>query len=254
MNILPKKNWHVRTKKNIEKVKKDEAKAAEEERKLQARIDLAEREARINFLRKKAKGTDDAVTDPKRLMVDIFSDAKEGKADKRINVEHEKEEKARKEKWEERVGILTYLHKNNDDVDKPWYLQPHDTRMTQDQAAQERKEREKRFVVPLITMNRYLRKMKTTAPGPDRQAKRVKTYESHPTSSQAVSSVEEQKGSVDIQKLRQERLNREAKEREKSHKLMAQFRGHSVRDSRSRDVDERKLRFNSQFNPHLAKQ
>lgn len=257
MNILPKKNWHVRTRKNIEKVRRDEARAADEERKLQSRIDLAEREARIDYLRKKSKalhGSEEPFAGPSRRQVDIFADAQEGKGDVRVNVEHEKEEKARKEKWEERVGILTYLHKKNEDIDKPWYLQPHETRMTQDDPeAEMRREKNQQFNDPLVTMNRYMDQMKKRSK--DDVPSHVKRFKPPVRESRMTAAVSEPSTDKSgVEKLREERLKREEREREKAQRLLAQVRrsGSSVR-SVSRDVDERRLRFNSQFNPHLAK-
>ena len=53
MNILHHKSWHVRTKKNIEKVRRDEQRALEEQIEKARKADIAEQERRIQQLRSK---------------------------------------------------------------------------------------------------------------------------------------------------------------------------------------------------------
>lgn len=139
MNILPHKSWHVRTKANIARVRKDEAKAAEEEKERQRRIELAESEARTAHLREKAKekfnrhNTQDKKQDdttiadedkpiayPPHEHVNLFRDVEEGTDGfKKTNEDREKEDKETREKYEKSIGYLTYL--GQDTQVTSWY-------------------------------------------------------------------------------------------------------------------------------------
>lgn len=58
MNILPKKSWHVRTRKNIERVQRDQAEAEQRAQVEQERRLRVEQEVRLNELRKRAASGD----------------------------------------------------------------------------------------------------------------------------------------------------------------------------------------------------
>lgn len=57
MNILPKKSWHVRTRRNIERVQRDEVEAQRQAQVEQERRLRVEQEVRLNELRKRAAGS-----------------------------------------------------------------------------------------------------------------------------------------------------------------------------------------------------
>ncbi|ELU02354.1 hypothetical protein CAPTEDRAFT_199555, partial [Capitella teleta] len=114
--------WHVRNKDNIERVRRDEAKAAEEEKEKQRKVALAESEARTEFLRSKSRKNSaaaavEAKVEEKSVVakeiyshVNLFQDLDGGaKKEKKGNEEYEKEKKEEKEKYEKQIGLLTYL-------------------------------------------------------------------------------------------------------------------------------------------------
>ncbi|KAK8403763.1 hypothetical protein O3P69_000104 [Scylla paramamosain] len=149
MNILPKKRWHVRTKENIARVRRDEAQAAEEEKQRELRAKLAEQEARTALLRTQARqkyGGDGGLdaTEPKALStrpatnttkaqvadiytaegnINFFKDLEEGKQTQGKNEEYEKEKKEEQEKYEKKIGYLTYLGQDSNEAQgkKAWY-------------------------------------------------------------------------------------------------------------------------------------
>ncbi|CAN8001026.1 unnamed protein product [Ixodes pacificus] len=120
-------DWHVRTKRNIDRVRKDEALAAQQEKELQRRIQLAESEARINFLRGKvqSEGFDFEKAATAQVTTDLSSEGHLNffkdieKAERNIhatNADHEKEKKEEKEEYEKKIGLLTYLGQSSSEA------------------------------------------------------------------------------------------------------------------------------------------
>ena len=129
--------WHVRTKENIARVRRDEAKAEEEEREKQRRVKLADQEARMTLLRKMAvdKLTDEQKTqlgkfqefqtpqtseqsEPSQLThVNFFEELEAGESGtSQGNVEREKEKKQEQEEYEKKIGLLTYLGQDTNEL------------------------------------------------------------------------------------------------------------------------------------------
>ncbi|XP_067932633.1 leukocyte receptor cluster member 1 homolog [Watersipora subatra] len=159
MNILPKKSWHVRNKDNVARVRRDEAKALEEEREVAKRKALAEQEARIRVLRERAKaakaeekkatrwdlpqepslssdensGEKSPVPEsvytplntayPAGQHINLFEDFEQNKKSQGANREYEKEKKKAQEDYEKKIGYLTYLGQSAAELssEKPWY-------------------------------------------------------------------------------------------------------------------------------------
>ncbi|XP_042882667.1 leukocyte receptor cluster member 1-like [Penaeus japonicus] len=141
MNILPKKRWHVRTKENIARVRRDEAQAAEEEKQRVYRAKLAEKESRTAILRSKARDSYDGgyssqdVPEPQKKSegsadiyttegnINFFKDLEDGKRTHGTNKEYEEEKKAEQEKYEKSIGYLTYLGQDSVEATggKAWY-------------------------------------------------------------------------------------------------------------------------------------
>lgn len=147
-NILPKKNWHVLKKENIDRVRRDEARAAEEEKARLRKIAIAEKEARTDLLRDKARasrlsrdadeaGTSSllpisftsaslAETNP-RTHINFFKESEAGNSEEKANEERKREEKEEQEKWERKVGISMALGQTPggplDSQLNPWWMQ-----------------------------------------------------------------------------------------------------------------------------------
>ncbi|CAI8010282.1 Leukocyte receptor cluster member 1 homolog [Geodia barretti] len=142
MNILPKKSWHVLNKDNIAKVRRDEAQARAEEEEKASRAAIAEQEARLGAMRKRAREKDGveeeergggkergrkekreecSVTDASGH-INFFTDLQKGIGLQVGNVEREKEMKQEQEKLEKRIGLLNYLVDKDKSDNVPWYV------------------------------------------------------------------------------------------------------------------------------------
>ncbi|XP_015115364.1 leukocyte receptor cluster member 1 [Diachasma alloeum] len=284
MNILPKKRWHVRTKENIARVRRDEAQAAEEEKERKARAQKAETEARINLLREKSRrkydGRDKTTTEstsknPEVLEhVNFFKDIEDGKIDyNKPNVEHEAEKKEEREKYEKQIGYLTYLGQDTNEATgkKNWYELPR--RLTDAEPSKEVQEKKKSLHDPLVDVRRYLSIMGCSSSRGDTgvscEASKKRKLEADGSSDEGTSKKNKkrrkkskkckydkrEKPDVDLERLRAKRLLREQSEKLKTEALLAKVRGEPlpvVKSEESRPTIRQK--YNSQFCPEIARQ
>ncbi|OAF70370.1 Leukocyte receptor cluster member 1 [Intoshia linei] len=115
MNILPKKNWHVRRKENVAKVRKDEREAAALEVVDNERKTNYKKESKMQELRKKSK-TNEKSEPNSSYDVDEnikrhfnFFDNCDNTINTKGNKEFEKDAKKDLEAVDRKIGVLTYL-------------------------------------------------------------------------------------------------------------------------------------------------
>nr|XP_004671621.1 leukocyte receptor cluster member 1 [Jaculus jaculus] len=252
MNILPKKSWHVRNKDNVARVRRDEAQAREEEKERERRVLLAQQEARTEFLRKKARRQNSLpeleaaeATAPSSGPVDLFRELlEEGKGVTRGNKEHDEEKRQEKERQEKALGILTYLGQSAAEAQTqpPWYQLPPGRGGPPHGPSPD--EKIKSCLDPLREIQKHLRKKR-----------RHSEEEVRPTRKKEVPDKQRPKEPPSLDQLRAERLRREATERARAEALLARVQGRVPQEGQpeEEETDERRRRYNSQFNPQLAR-
>ncbi|CAO3589615.1 unnamed protein product [Absidia cylindrospora] len=161
MNILPHKSWHVYNKKNIEKVRKDEAKAKEQQDAIDKRVLTADSEARLKLLRQRAAknqlhGQDEQQLVAKDLItghIHLFAEAEKAASQ---NEEVVAEKKAEKDKLDKQFTM--YLDKGSKDEEAPWYAKKERTKYSDDHLtkpyikSKHDKDRQKRYRRSPITL------------------------------------------------------------------------------------------------------
>ncbi|XP_061574396.1 leukocyte receptor cluster member 1 [Cololabis saira] len=262
MNILPKKSWHVRNKDNVARVRKDEAQAAEEEREAQRRVERAEQEARTEFLRRKSRAAlqspgegkvnDDELNGGSLEHLNLFP--LEESSEKKGNEEYLREKKEEKEKQERSIGLLVSLGPQPGSEVTPWYLKnkkdidkkeqktdKKDTEKNKGISEEEKEKRDRRLKDSLDPLKDMKKAMGVHYKKEHKSKKKEKRDKGEMGSS----------GESSIERLRAERLQREAEERRRAQALLDQRSG--KRKDPGREVDERERPYNSAYFPELAR-
>ncbi|KAL3997953.1 hypothetical protein ACH3XW_13050 [Acanthocheilonema viteae] len=280
MNILPKKKWHVRTKENVARVRRDQKRAREEEERVAERAQLAEQEYKVNLLRKNAERMNTTFSSGKNEAddnnalftnssshINLFADLEE-EYRKNLGVgnrDYELEKKKEKEEYEKKVGILQYLGQGSSELmkEKPWYEKVPTRKESEFKKLEIPTRKENGFTklenqssVTVLRAHEKIKKKEHKRKKKDKKShhkKCKKKSRHHDYSSLEISSNEEKSSELEeiskkekLEKLRQERLDREAKERKRFTNLTS--------PESNKEVMRNVAKYNSQFNPALARQ
>eukprot|EP00697_Spironema_sp_BW2_P001290 gnl/Spiro4/11738_TR6196_c0_g1_i1.p1 gnl/Spiro4/11738_TR6196_c0_g1~~gnl/Spiro4/11738_TR6196_c0_g1_i1.p1 ORF type:complete len:353 (+),score=89.08 gnl/Spiro4/11738_TR6196_c0_g1_i1:188-1246(+) len=217
--ILSKKSWNVWNEDNIKRVKDDERKLAEVEAGKRRRSELADKEARMTALKtvkRSKRGQEAELLAQRTPLAECHVPAEEESASQSRHInffpeaeralsrgfsgpnpEREAERKAELDKWDRDNGITSYLGAGSAETAKvkPWYHHPAEVPMTT--MKQKKDSKNKDLFDPLKSLNKMVGEQKIR----EKKEKVLKT--------QQLAS-----GS-DIERLRQERLDRETHERQR---------------------------------------
>lgn len=284
----------MRTKENIARVRKDEAEAAGKEKQEKLRTERADREARLSVLKHKSKlklqeyGIEDKVAAPKEEEVlehvNLFRNFEE--AIKTTNKDHENEVKNKKEEYEKKIGYLTYLGQDTNEAlgKKNWYEVPpaasgtsrsttsnikdtYDKLVLKDKDGKPKPRevdekngevgwKKKQSIDPMNAF-KHLNHFSKTQPTPSKDKKsgslsnKVDQQKDKKKKHKIDKREEKEKK---LQKLREARLRREQQEKYKTELFLTGLNKTAV-DTNDEEKDNRvKAKYNSQFNPELARQ
>ncbi|PAV75330.1 hypothetical protein WR25_08911 [Diploscapter pachys] len=270
MNILPKKRWHVRTKENVARVRKDEKKAAEEEERRLERQITAENERRMNALRRGAEDRERnllgdlmegrlegaSAVDSRTGHVNLFQDLEQEELKNvgKVNVEHEAEKKKEQQEWESKMGIQKMLAEGSNELTKKkeWYevLPLRRSGKTKDSTAEDKRtdEEDKK------PSRKRANSSSSSSSSDDRKKhkkkhkkekkKRKKEKRRRDSSSEDEDKLQQEKKRK-LEQMRRERLEREKAEAHRTRLLL--------NPELARAEQPKQPKYNSMFNPHLAK-
>ncbi|CAB3259956.1 unnamed protein product [Arctia plantaginis] len=287
MNILPKKRWHVRTKENIARVRKDEAEAEEKAKQEQIRTEKADREARLRVLKHKSKQKlfELGLTDPEPEKIlptehlNLFANFEE--ATKSTNKEHDKELKEKKEEYEKKIGYLTYLGQDTNEAlgKKNWYeVLPESSRSSNikdtyeklvfkdaDGKPKNKKTDEKDGEVcwknkqsldPMKAFKHLLPSHKDNKSSKKGEQKLNEDYssinEKYKHKNKKNKHHRDRDNEIKLQKLREARLRREQQEKYRTEMFLTAL--NKPMNIEVQKDTKMKPKYNSQFNPELARQ
>ncbi|KAJ1372175.1 hypothetical protein KIN20_034260 [Parelaphostrongylus tenuis] len=271
MNILPKKKWHVRTKENIARVRRDEKKAAEEEQQRLDRAITAENERRLEALREKAakrnadiepfalRGSSDTSISTSTGHVNLFQDLELAERQNfgQGNKEYQEEKRKEQAELDSKMGIQKYFAEGTNELNKvqEWY-----TKIKRPLVKDELKPKPSASSTgpPLdagINKEKRERPKEESSDSEDssgserkRKKKKKKSKKKKKRHHNSPGSNDDNDRSLELEKLsklaalREERIRRERYERHRTQQLL----------NPAKAVEPPKQKYNSMFNPDLC--